>query len=222
MAQSTHQYRPPMTRPRRALLRRALQVGISEFSVMQEFNITRATLGRVIDNFYNDNVEEDAYYLDTSNLKVTSSPKVHKRVTIMPGMSTASHVRPLRQAKRKVLAEKTRALSKTRRDDQESNGPAIVLISLSHSRLSNATPQSQSFTTINAASATADAVRPFLRQMAKFDKLKICTRKDLLVLSEHVKDPICCQSLQTSFKLPLTEWIVLVKALLDYAEVDDN
>ncbi len=103
--------------------------------------------------------------------------------------------------------------------------------SLSHSRLSNVAPisQSQSFATINeAASATTDAVGAFLRQMgredlkAKFDKLEIRSRKDLLVLSEHVKDPICCQGLQASFKLPITEWIVLVKAFLDYAEPDGH
>ncbi|PBK76828.1 hypothetical protein ARMSODRAFT_245342 [Armillaria solidipes] len=240
MARSTCGRRPSMTRSRRALLRHALQIGISEFSVLQEFDVSKATLRRVIDNFYDDNIEEDAWYLDGRNSSMTSYHEGRNLENIVPGKSTASHAyetRPVRQSKKNALGETARAQSKTRRDVQSS--PTVLTppahhdtpgTSLSHSRLSNVAsiPQSQSFTTINAASATTDAVGAFLRQMgredlkAKFDKLEIRSRKDLLVLSEHVKDPICCQSLQASFKLPITEWIVLVKAFLDYAEPDGH
>ncbi|KAK0246233.1 hypothetical protein EDD85DRAFT_1017207 [Armillaria nabsnona] len=237
MARLAHKRRPSMTRPRRALLRHALQIGISEFSVLREFDVSRGTLRRVIDNFYGDNIEEDVWYLDGRNSNMTSYHEGRNVENIVPGKSAASHARPVRQSKKNALGETARAQSNTRRDDQS---PPTVLsppahhdtpgTSLSHSRLSNVAPisQSQSFATINTVSATTDAVGAFLRQMgredlkAKFDKLEIRSRKDLLVLSEHVKDPICCQSLQASFKLPITEWIVLVKAFLDYAEPDDH
>ncbi|KAK0481740.1 hypothetical protein IW261DRAFT_1096789 [Armillaria novae-zelandiae] len=226
MAKSTRKYRPAMTRPRRALLRHALQVGLSEFSVLKEFDVSRATLRRVIDNFYDDNIEDDAWYLDRRDPSVTSYNEERNVENIVPGKSTASHARPVPRTK-KVLGETARVQSETRRDDQ--NPPTVLTppamhhdvsdTSLSHSRPSKVAhiPQSQSF---------ADAVSPFLRRLgredlkAKFDKLEIRSRKDLLVLSEHVKDPICCQSLQATFKLPITEWIVLVKAFLDYAEPD--
>ncbi|KAK0233607.1 hypothetical protein IW262DRAFT_95101 [Armillaria fumosa] len=237
MARSTRRRRPSMTRPRRALLRHALQIGLSEFAVLKEFDVSRGTLQRVINNFYGDNIEDDAWYLDRRDSNMTSYHKGRNVENIVPGKSTASQARPVRQTKKKVFGETARVQSKTRRDDQS---PPTVLTppanhnipgtSLSHSRPSNVAPipQSQSFATIDVASATADAVGPFLRQLgredlkAKFDKLEIRSRKDLLVLSDHVKDPICCQSLQASFKLPITEWIVLVKAFLDYAEPDGH
>ncbi|KAK0505701.1 hypothetical protein EDD18DRAFT_2602 [Armillaria luteobubalina] len=226
-----------MTRPRRALLRHALQIGISEFSVLKEFDVLRGTLRRVIDNFYGDNIEDDAWYLDQRDPSMTSYHQGRNIENIVPGKSTASHARPVRQTKKKVLGETARVQSKARRDDQTS--PTVLTppahhdvpgTSLSHSRSSNVAPipQSQSFATVDVMSATADAVGPFLRQLgredlkAKFDKLEIRSRKDLLVLAKHVKDPICCQSLQASFKLPITEWIVLVKAFLDYAEPDSH
>ncbi|KAG7452280.1 uncharacterized protein BT62DRAFT_1000027 [Guyanagaster necrorhizus] len=243
MARSTCK-RPMMTRARRALVRRALQLGTAVSSVLQEFNITEITLSRIINNFHNDDIEEDAWYLDGRNPNVSLSPKVHERKNLMrrtlrESTGTASHARPVRQSKHKLLGGKTNVLSAPdHSSEQESKRTPIVPLSasddipgtsLSHSHLSNDAPipQSQPFAATHTAS-TADSVSLFLRHIgrddlkAKFDKLEIRTRKDLLTLSEHVKDPICCQNLQMAFKLSITEWIVLVKAFLDYAESDGH
>lgn len=83
-----------MTRSRRALLRHALQIGVSEFSVLKEFDVSRGTLRRVIDNFYGDNIEEDAWYLDARNSSITSRHEGRNVENTVPGNSAGKTEAP--------------------------------------------------------------------------------------------------------------------------------